>query len=106
MSLVFAVGTTLIAAPLLQLIHTPDDIFADAVKYIRVIFLGIPATVLYNYSASVLRSLGDSKHPFYFLLGASIINIGLDWALIVPVGMGVDGAALATVISQLLSGLL
>ena len=50
--------------------------------------------------------VGDSKHPFYFLLGASIINIGLDWALIVPVGMGVDGAALATVVSQLLSGLL
>lgn len=105
-SVVFTILTTLLAAPLLQLIHTPDDIFADAVKYIRVIFLGIPATVLYNYSASVLRSLGDSKHPFYFLLGASIINIGLDWALIVPVGMGVDGAALATVVSQLLSGLL
>ena len=105
-SVVFTILTTLLAAPLLQLIHTPDDIFADAVKYVRVIFLGIPATVLYNYSASVLRSLGDSKHPFYFLLGASIINIGLDWALIVPVGMGVDGAALATVVSQLLSGLL
>ena len=105
-SVVFTILTTLLAAPLLQLIHTPDDIFADAVKYVRVIFLGIPATVLYNYSASVLRSLGDSKHPFYFLLGASIINIGLDWALIVPVGMGVDGAALATVVSQLFSGLL
>ena len=103
-SVVFAIFTTLLAAPLLELIHTPDDIFADAVKYIRVIFLGIPATVLYNYSASVLRSLGDSRHPFYFLLEASIVNIALDWALIVPVGMGVDGAALATVISQLLSG--
>ena len=74
--------------------------------YIRVIFLGIPATVLYNYSASVLRSLGDSRHPFYFLLGASVLNIVLDWALIVPGGMGVDGAAIATVASQLLSGLL
>lgn len=71
-SVVFTILTTLLAAPLLQLIHTPDDIFADAVKYVRVIFLGIPATVLYNYSASVLRSLGDSKHPFYFLLGPAL----------------------------------
>ena len=105
-SVVFAIFTTLLAAPLLELIHTPDDIFADAVKYIRVIFLGIPATVLYNYSASVLRSLGDSRHPFYFLLGASVLNIVLDWVLIVPGSMGVDGAAIATVASQLLSGLL
>ena len=106
LSVIFTVATTLGAAPLLSLIHTPADIFADAVLYIRVIFLGIPATVLYNYSASVLRSLGDSRHPFYFLLGASVLNIVLDWALIVPGGMGVDGAAIATVASQLLSGLL
>lgn len=106
LSVVFTVATTLGAAPLLALIHTPVNIFADAALYIRVIFLGIPATVLYNYSASVLRSLGDSRHPFYFLLGASLLNIGLDWLLIVPCGMGVDGAAIATVASQLLSGVL
>lgn len=106
LSVVFTVATTLGAAPLLTLIHTPVNIFADAALYIRVIFLGIPATVLYNYSASVLRSLGDSRHPFYFLLGASLLNIGLDWLLIVPCGMGVDGAAIATVASQLLSGVL
>lgn len=103
---VFTSLTTLFAAPLLELIHTPEDIFDAAVLYIRVIFLGIPATVLYNYSASVLRSLGDSRHPFYFLLGTSILNIVLDWVLIVPCGMGVDGAAIATVASQLLSGVL
>lgn len=106
LSVVFTAATTLGAAPLLAFIHTPADIFADAALYIRVIFLGIPATVLYNYSASVLRSLGDSRHPFYFLLGASLLNIGLDWLLIVPCGMGVDGAAIATVASQLLSGVL
>lgn len=105
-SVVFTILTTLLAAPLLALIHTPEDIFADAVAYIRVIFLGIPATVLYNYSASVLRSLGDSRHPFYFLLTTSVLNIALDWLLIVPVGMGVDGAALATIISQAVSGVL
>lgn len=65
---------------------------------------GIPATVLYNYASSVLRALGDSRHPFYFLLVASVVNILLDYLFIVPLGMGVDGAAIATVLSQLLSG--
>ena len=104
LSVVFTISTTLMAGPLLQLIHTPEELYADAVLYIRILFLGIPATVLYNYASSVLRAMGDSQHPFYFLLAASVLNIGLDYLLIVPMGMGVDGAALATVLSQLLSG--
>ena len=104
LSVVFTISTTLMAGPLLQLIHTPEELYADAVLYIRIIFLGIPATVLYNYASSVLRAMGDSQHPFYFLLAASVLNIELDYLLIVPMGMGVDGAALATVLSQLLSG--
>lgn len=104
LSVVFTVLTTLMAGPLLRLIHTPEQLYADAVLYIRIIFLGIPATVLYNYASSVLRALGDSRHPFYFLLVASVVNILLDYLFIVPLGMGVDGAALATVLSQLLSG--
>ena len=104
LSVVFTISTTLMAGPLLQLIHTPEELYADAVLYIRIIFLGIPATVLYNYASSVLRAMGDSQHPFYFLLAASVLNIGLDYLLIVPMGMGVDGAAIATVLSQLLSG--
>ena len=104
LSVVFTISTTLMAGPLLQLIHTPEELYADAVLYIRTIFLGIPATVLYNYASSVLRAMGDSQHPFYFLLAASVLNIGLDYLLIVSMGMGVDGAALATVLSQLLSG--
>ena len=104
LSVVFTLFTTLMAGPLLQLIHTPEELYADAVLYIRIIFLGIPATVLYNYASSVLRAMGDSQHPFYFLLAASVLNIGLDYLLIVPMGMGVDGAAIATVLSQLLSG--
>ena len=104
LSVVFTLFTTLMAGPLLQLIHTPEELYADAVLYIRIIFLGIPATVLYNYASSVLRAMGDSQHPFYFLLVASVLNIGLDYLLIVSMGMGVDGAALATVLSQLLSG--
>lgn len=104
LSVVFTIFTTLMAGPLLQLIHTPEELYADAVLYIRIIFLGIPATVLYNYASSVLRAMGDSQHPFYFLLAASVLNIGLDYLLIVSMGMGVDGAAIATVLSQLLSG--
>ena len=104
LSVVFTFFTTLMAGPLLQLIHTPEELYADAVLYIRIIFLGIPATVLYNYASSVLRAMGDSQHPFYFLLAASVLNIGLDYLLIASMGMGVDGAAIATVLSQLLSG--
>ena len=104
LSVVFTISTTLMAGPLLQLIHTPEELYADAVLYIRILFLGIPATVLYNYASSVLRAMGDSQHPFYFLLAASVLNIGLDYLLIVSMGTGVDGAALATVLSQLLSG--
>ena len=104
LSVVFTISTTLMAGPLLQLIHTPEELYADAVLYIQILFLGIPATVLYNYASSVLRAMGDSQHPFYFLLAASVLNIGLDYLLIVPMGMGVDGAAIATVLSQLLSG--
>ena len=100
LSVVFTVLTTLMAGPLLRLIHTPEELYTDAV----LIFLGIPATVLYNYASSVLRALGDSRHPFYFLLVASVVNILLDYLFIVPLGMGVDGAAIATVLSQLLSG--
>lgn len=97
---------TLLADKLLSLIQTPADIYDQALAYTQVTFLGIPACILYNYSAAALRSLGDSRHPLCFLIGSSAVNILLDWLLMVPVHMGVAGAALATVISQLLSGLL
>lgn len=98
--------TVLFAAPLLRLIQTPEDILKMAVDYIKIIFWGIPATMLYNYSASALRGVGDSKHPFYFLLFSSILNIGLDYLFIVPLHGGVAGAAWATVLSQFISGIL
>lgn len=106
LSLVLTVGMTAAALPLLQLIRTPGDIVGMAALYIRILFLGIPASVLYNYSASVLRALGDSRHPFYFLLFSCGLNVVLDCLLVMGFGMGVAGAAIATVISQLISGLL
>lgn len=105
-SLILTIGTTLLAKPLLRMVDTPEDVFSMAVQYIQVLFWGIGANLLYNYSASVLRALGDAKHPFYFLLLASGLNILLDIVFIVPFGLGVFGAALATVISQMVSGIL
>lgn len=103
---VMTVLTFLLAEPLLRLINTPEDILADANRYIQVIFLGIPATILYNFCAGALRAAGDSQRPTYFLLATSLLNIVLDYVFIVPIPMGVAGAALATVLSQLVSGLL
>lgn len=106
LSLALAVATCLLARPLLVLIRTPEDILGMAVTYIRIIFIGIPASMLYNYSACALRAVGDSRHPFYFLVLSSVLNIVLDYVFIVPFGCGVAGAAWATVISQMVSGLL
>lgn len=103
---VMTTATFLLAEPMLRLIKTPEEILADAVSYIQVIFLGIPATILYNFCAGALRAAGDSQRPTYFLLISSLLNIVLDYVFIVPIPMGVAGAALATVLSQLVSGLL
>lgn len=103
---VLTVLTLMGTRPIMRLLRTPEDIFEDACSYIFVIFAGTGATVLYNLLSGVLRALGDSRTPLYFLAAACLINIGLDIFFIVAVGMGVAGAALATVISQAVSGLL
>lgn len=90
---------------ILQMMQTPADIFDNAYIYILVIFLGIPATFLYNLLAGIIRALGDSKTPVYFLALSSGLNIFLDLALILWFNMGVAGAAVATVVSQAISGL-
>lgn len=94
------------AKPLLRLINTPEDIIGDSYSYISVIYGGIVVTVLYNMLAGLLRAIGDSKTPLYFLLIASILNIVLDLIFIIVFHMGVAGAAWATVISQGISGIL
>ena len=108
LSILFSVVITIIVAifcrSILILMDTPADILEDAYKYIYIIFLGIPVTFLYNLTSGVLRSLGDSKTPVYFLLLASVINICLDLWFITNIGMGVEGAAYATVISQFIAG--
>lgn len=106
--LIFSILLTAVVAaacrPILVLMNTPDDIFSYAYVYILIIFLGIPFTFLYNILAAIIRSLGDSKTPVIFLAMASIINIILDIVFILVFHMGVEGPALATVISQAVSG--
>ena len=90
---------------ILEIMQTPKDIIELAYSYISIIFFGIPVTFLYNLTAGIMRSLGDSKTPTYFLIMAAGINIVLDIVFIIVLGMSVDGPALATVISQLIAGL-
>lgn len=97
---------SLFCRQILTAMNTPADVFEYAYKYIIVIFLGIPVTYMYNLLSGIIRALGDSKHPVQFLIIASIINIVLDLLFIIPFHMGITGAALATVISQLISGIM
>ena len=97
---------TVFLNPLLRMMRTHTELFDMARIYMGILVMGIPASILYNYSASVLRAVGDSKHPFMFLLISSVLNILLDLLFIMVFKMGVAGAALATIISQLVSGVL
>ena len=92
--------------PLLILMNTPEDIFADAYAYIMIVSGGILAQMLYNLLSSILRALGNSKLPLLFLVISALLNIVLDLVFIVGFGMGAKGAAVATVIAQGVSGIL
>ena len=105
LALVLTTATALLCRNILTLMRTPEDIIHDSWAYILIIFLGIPATFLYNLLAATIRALGDSKTPVYFLALSSLLNIFLDFTLILWFHAGVAGAAIATVVSQGVSGL-
>jgi len=105
-SIVISVLTMVLCRRILEMMGTPADCFEEAYQYIFVIFAGIPFTVLYNLLSGYLRSLGDSRTPLFFLILSSLLNVALDLVFIINVHLGVLGAALATVISQGVSGLL
>ena len=105
-AVVLTAATCLLCTNILVWMDTPADCFQQAYDYIFVIFLGIPVTFLYNILSGIIRSVGDSKTPLYFLLISSVLNIGLDLFMIIVLDMGVMGASWATVISQLVSGVL
>ncbi|MDY4044673.1 MAG: MATE family efflux transporter [Oscillospiraceae bacterium] len=102
--IVLTVLTVIFCRNILELMGTPADIIDDAYAYLVIIFAGIPATFLYNMLAGIQRAIGDSRTPVVILVIASIINIVLDIVLIVFIPMGVAGAAVATVASQLIGG--
>lgn len=109
MSIIFAVVITvsvvILCRPILQTMKTPVNIIDSSYSYIVIIFLGIPVTFLYNMTAAILRSLGDSKTPVVFLVMAAVLNIFLDLLCIIVFHMGVAGAAVATVVSQAVAGM-
>ena len=109
LSVVFAVVMTvavcLLCRDIMVWMRTPADIIDRAYSYILVIFLGIPVTYLYNLLSGIMRAMGDSKNPLIFLVISSVLNIAFDFIAILVFHLGVTGAALATVLSQLISGL-
>ncbi len=106
MSVVVAAITSFYCSDILRLIRTPENIFDGAYDYLLVTFIGIPFTFFYNLLSSIIRALGDSKTPFWFLLFSTILNIVLDLLFILVFGWGVKGAAIATIVSQGVSALL
>lgn len=90
----------------LAAMHTPEDVMDHAVTYIRIYFLGMVPNLLYNMGAGILRAVGDSRRPLYFLIGSCFVNIILDVVLVALLRMGVAGAALATISSQLFSAVM
>lgn len=96
------VGVSL-AAPLLELMGTPEEVLPQACLYMRIYFLGMPASMLYNFGAAVLRAVGDTQRPLYFLFIAGVVNVVLNLFLVIVFHLGVAGVAIATVISQCIS---
>ena len=96
------VGVSL-AAPLLELMGTPEEVLPQACLYMRIYFLGMPASMLYNFGAAVLRAVGDTQRPLYFLTLSGIVNVILNLFLVIVFHLDVAGVAIATVISQCIS---
>ena len=95
-----------LAKPLLMLMGTPANVLLQSTLYMKIYFLGMPAMMLYNFGSSILRAIGDTKRPLYFLTLAGIVNVILNLCFVIFFKMGVAGVALATVISQCISAFL
>lgn len=100
--LLFAVGMA-VSRPILELLGTPDGVLDQAVLYLRIFSVGMPFMVIYNFGAAVLRSVGDTRRPFYSLVAAGLVNVGLNFVLVAGFGMGVAGVAWGSVISNVVN---
>lgn len=105
-TLILTIFSVLLTRTILEAMNTPPEIIDDAYHYLIVIFIGIYASMMFNTLSNIIRALGDSKTPLYFLVIACILNVILDFILILSFRMGVAGAAWATIISQTVSGIL
>lgn len=103
-ALIMGIAAYIAAPTVLRLMDTHPDILADATTYMRLSGLGVPLIAVYNYTSSMLRALGDSRTPLYFLIFSCFLNLGLDVLFVSQFHMGVFGAALATIIAQMASG--
>ncbi|MCD8143740.1 MAG: polysaccharide biosynthesis C-terminal domain-containing protein [Oscillospiraceae bacterium] len=106
LGVVFTAVGILMTPAMLHLMNTPENVFPESRTYLTVYFGGIIGLMLYNMGAGILRAVGDSRRAFYFLVVATMLNIVLDLTFVLLLGMGVEGVALATVLSQLISALL
>ncbi|MBR0251307.1 MAG: MATE family efflux transporter [Synergistaceae bacterium] len=104
LSLVFAATGYYSTPHLLRMMNTPESVYKEAVVYLRIFSLGLTGTVMYNMGSAILRAVGDSKRPLYFLILASVLNIFLDLLFVIKFESGVAGVAYATIISQFISG--
>ncbi len=95
-----------LAKPLLHLMGTPEDVISQSVLYMRIYFLGMPVLMLYNFGAAILRAIGDTRRPLYFLFAAGIVNVAMNLFFVIVMKMGVEGVAYATVISEHISAFL
>ena len=100
--LLFAIGMG-VSRPILELLGTPADVLDQAVLYLRVYSIGMPFMVIYNFGAAILRSVGDTRRPFYSLVVAGFVNVGLNFLLVAGFGMGVAGVAWGTVVSNVVN---
>ena len=96
----------LLAKPALELMGTPEDVINHSVLYMRIFFIGMPVMMVYNFGAAILRAVGDTRRPLYYLLTAGVVNVILNLIFVIAFSMGVAGVAAATVISQVISALL
>lgn len=103
---VLTLVTTLFTSEILSLMQTPEETYTYAYEYLSVMFMGIGAILTFNLLSNILRAIGDSKTPLYFLILTSILNIVLDYVFILGFNMGIRGAAVATVTSQIVSSIL
>jgi Na+-driven multidrug efflux pump len=91
------------AKPLLQAMGTPDDVLEQAALYMKIYFLGMPASMIFNFSSAILRAVGDTRRPLYFLSISGVLNVALNLLFVIAFHLDIAGVAVATVISQYLS---